>query len=102
MRTNEQLTKDVSEVSKAIGKQGLFADGSIVDAPDFPAGCIIGLQALQSAFFRPNMLFLRLPAEESRFKEYGEVMVQANRTGVGVVMLALESGTQHPDGDSQG
>lgn len=88
-RTTEVLTEDVAELSKAISKHGLFTDGSIVDAPDFPAGCIIGLQALQSAFFRPNMLFLRLPAQKERFKEYGEVMVQANRTGVGVVMLAL-------------
>lgn len=88
-RSAEQLSADVDELGKAITKHGLYTDGSIVDAPDFPAGCVIGLQALQSAFFRPNMLFLRLPAEEARFKEYGQVMMQAHRTGVGVVMLAL-------------
>jgi solute carrier family 12 sodium/potassium/chloride transporter 2 len=88
-RTTEQLAGDVDELTHAIAKHGVFSDGSIVDATDFPSGCIVGLQALQSAFFRPNMLFLRLPAEKERFKEYGEVMVQANKTGVGVVMLAI-------------
>ena len=88
-RSPSELGSDVSELSGSIKKQGVYADGSIVDASSFPAGCIIGLQALQSAFFRPNILFLRMPADEARFREYGEVMVQANKTGVGVMMLAL-------------
>lgn len=88
-RSVTELQNEAETLAQSLHKHGVFADASLVDAPDFPGGCIIGLQALQSAFFRPNMLFLRMPAEEERFNEYGEVMVQANRTGVGVVMLAL-------------
>jgi solute carrier family 12 (sodium/potassium/chloride transporter), member 2 len=88
-RTVDELKKDVGELSASITKQGVFSDGSIVEASGFSEGCIIGLQALQSAFFRPNMLFLRLPAEAERFRDYGKVMVQAHQTGVGVVMLAI-------------
>lgn len=88
-RSVGELKTDVRDLSHTIRKQGVFSDGSIVDATDYHAGCIVGLQALQSAFFRPNMLYLRMPADEARFREYGEVMVQAHNTGVGVVMLAL-------------
>lgn len=85
------LRPEIEALGALFQKNGVFANWSIVKCRTFSGGCVIGLQALQSAFFRPNMLFLRLPADEARFREYGEVMVQAHKTGVGVAMFGLHT-----------
>lgn len=88
-----ELRSGAKDLTETLCSQGVFANSSIVEAATFPAGCIIGLQALQSAFFRPNVLFLRFPADEARFREYGEVIVQAHKTGVGVALFAIHRKT---------
>lgn len=92
-RSVAELKPEVQELNRSLNDQGVFTDSSIVDSDTFPGGCVIGLQALQSAFFRPNILFLRFPAEEARFQEYGQIIVQAHQTGVGVALFAIHRKT---------
>jgi solute carrier family 12 sodium/potassium/chloride transporter 2 len=71
----------------------LFSSYSIIDSAGFTEGILVGLQALQSAFFRPNLLFLTLPEKTERHAEFGKVIVEARRTGVGVLFLGLHPKT---------
>ncbi len=70
-------------------KQGVMATSSIVDTAGFGAGTVTGLQALGSAFFRPNVLLLNLPTDTGRFEEFRELIREASRLGVGVMLVAL-------------
>jgi len=87
--TPGELRPRVEDLGKAFKTRRVFATWSIVDTPSYTAGVLNGLQALQSAFFRPNILFLRMPDNAARFEEFGDIIMQAHETGVGVLMLAM-------------
>lgn len=84
----DELRPRVQKLGRAFQKH-IFSNWSIVDAAGFTAGILAGLQALQSAFFRPNLLFMTLPEEEERYPEFREIIVQARRDGVGILFLGL-------------
>jgi hypothetical protein len=85
----EELRPRVERLSGSFRRQGVFCASSVVETPDFTSGVVTSLQALQSAFFRPNVLFLTAPAEEAQQPVYGEIVQNAHRTGVGVLLLSL-------------
>jgi len=70
-------------------KNGVMATSSIVDTAGFIPGTVTGLQALGSAFFRPNILLLNFPRDPARREELGEVIREANRLEVGVLLIAM-------------
>lgn len=88
-RSVQELRPPVESLGESLQAKGVFTSHSIVATEGFAAGVMTSLQALQSAFFRPNMLFLSLPENEERFAEVGSIIVQAHKTGVGVLLLGL-------------
>jgi solute carrier family 12 sodium/potassium/chloride transporter 2 len=87
---------DVAEVSGRIRTIGLelrerdvFTTWSVLDRAGFEEGIVVGLQALGSAFFRPNIVFARLPPDASRIAELRRVVVEARRQGVAVLLLGV-------------
>lgn len=90
-RSIETLQPEVQELAHSFEQKQLFTSSSIVDSAGFTAGVMNGLQALQSAFFRPNILFLTLPDDAERDSEFGDIIVQAHNTGVGVMMAGMHS-----------
>ncbi len=87
--TPQHLRPRVDALNAALLDREVFATCTVIDTPSFTTGVMNGLQALQGAFFRPNILFLRMPESAARFAEFGDVIVQANDTGVGILLLAL-------------
>ncbi|MFH1763262.1 MAG: sodium transporter, partial [Gemmatimonadota bacterium] len=55
----------------------------------YTTGIVTGLQALGSAFFHPNILFLPLLKDVSRHPELEEVIREARRLKVGIMVLGL-------------
>jgi solute carrier family 12 (sodium/potassium/chloride transporter), member 2 len=88
-RTLERLQGRIEELGNAFHEGGVYCTWSVVEEDEFGQGTIAGLQALQSAFFRPNMLFLTLPELKDRHDEFAEMIMQARRTRVGVALLGL-------------
>ena len=83
------LEPRLKRLATAFGKADLFCTWSIVNSADFGTATIAGLQALQSAFFRPNVLFLSPPTGEDGHFVHRQVMEQAQATGVGVLYLQM-------------
>ena len=86
------LREQLADVGEDLRDRGLFSTWAYVECDSFANGCIHGLQALQSAFFRPNVIFLTLPRHRERYEEYSRIIVKAHETGVGVLFLG-----RHPD-----
>ncbi len=86
---SEELRPKVEKLGRSFRKKKLFATWSIVDSAGFTAGILAGLQALQSAFFRPNLLFMTLPEDEERYDQFREILVHARRSGIGILFLGL-------------
>ncbi|MBW2459312.1 MAG: hypothetical protein JRI68_32770, partial [Deltaproteobacteria bacterium] len=92
--TTEELRPKVEKLGHAFEREGLFCTWSLVDSAAYTTGILTGLQALQSAFFKPNVLFLTLPDEQERHDEFREIIVQAQRDDVGVLFFG-----RHPEMD---
>ena len=88
-----ELTPRVQELARSLREAGLFTSSSVIDSTDFPTGVVAGLQALGSAFFRPNVLFLGFPRlTEHAAEQQGELrglLAEARRLRVGVIVCAL-------------
>lgn len=77
----------IRELADSFNEAGVLSSWSIIGATSFQQGVMNGLETLQGAFFRPNTLFLALPEDPERFDELGKTIVDAKRTGVGVMLL---------------
>ncbi|MGD2047678.1 MAG: sodium transporter, partial [Gemmatimonadota bacterium] len=86
--TAGNLTPRVENLTRSFQKAGVMTTASIIDSAGFTEGIVTGLQALRSAFFRPNVLFLKLPeAGLEGHSEIAEVMHEAERLKIGVMLL---------------
>ena len=89
-----QSRKELLDITEGLAsdfhEDEMFSTWSVVDTPSFTDGVMNSLQALQSAFFRPNVLFLTVPHPDAgREQEFSKVIVQAHETGVGVILLGM-------------
>ncbi len=87
--TVTELVPRFQRLCASFQKNGVMATSSIVDTAGFVPGTLTGLQALGSAFFRPNILLLNFPRDPARREEFGEVIREANRLDVGVLLVAM-------------
>ncbi|MGK7874346.1 MAG: sodium transporter [Xenococcaceae cyanobacterium] len=89
--TVEELSLRIDDLSVSLRKRGIFTTSSVLDVTAEVVGIIAALQALQSAFFRPNVLFLRFPEDPARWNQMLPVFEEARRLGVGVMLFGLHS-----------
>jgi len=90
--------EDVVDVSTRMGKltgefrkKGVFTTYSVLDSADLETGVVAGLQALRSAFFRPNVLFVTLPKSGS-VESLERLWRESRRLRVGLALFA-----DHPE-----
>jgi solute carrier family 12 sodium/potassium/chloride transporter 2 len=85
----EKLSLQIQELASSFRHHQLLTTISVMKVGLENEGIISALQALQSAFFRPNILFLRFPNESSHWDELLPVFEEAKRLQVGVMLLGL-------------
>ena len=83
------LTPRIKALGQVLQRHGILTTASTVDSADYITGIVAGLQALGSAFFRPNILFLHLPRNVERHPELRTVISEAARLKIGVMLLGL-------------
>lgn len=83
------LTPRIKALVEMLQRHGILTTSSTIDSADYITGIVTGLQALGSAFFRPNILFLHLPRNVARHPELRTVIREANRLNIGVMLLGL-------------
>ena len=84
------LSRRMDALSRQFRRKRVFTTQSVLDSTDMVTGVIAGLQALKSAFFRPNILFMDLGPEETD-EELRDLHRATRRGGVGLALMA-----QHP------
>lgn len=87
-----QLQSQIRELSGSLRKRNVFTMASVIDLGQTPTTAILSaLQTLQSVFFRPNVLFLRLPKESSHWEDMQPIFAEARNFNTGVMLLGLHS-----------
>ncbi len=80
------LTEELEAISKAFREKDVFSSSSVIHTDEFAKGINYGNQALQGAFFRPNIVFLNLQHHDDYENELRPVMKEAIRLEVGVLL----------------
>jgi hypothetical protein len=80
-------------LSYAFRRQGVFSSFTVIDTEDYGDGLVKSMQALRGAFFRPNVLFLPIPAPdmagaEAREEAYRRAIDEARRQATGTLVYA--------------
>ena len=87
--TVEDLSLRIEDLSAALRRRGVFTTWSVLAVHESAAGILAALQTLQGTFFRPNVLFLRLPDNPVLWQPTIPVFEEARRLNVGVLLLGL-------------
>ena len=89
--TVEDLSPKIANLSAALQRRGVFTTYSTIETSSDAIGIMGAMQSLQSAFFRPNVLFLRSPTELEHWERILPVVAEARRLKMGVMLLSLHA-----------
>jgi amino acid transporter len=84
----EVLDRQIDTLTHSFRDRGIFASATVIDAGGFADGMRAGMQALRGAFFRPNIVFLRMPDSPEREQDYHSIIREADREEVGTLLYA--------------
>ena len=81
----------IKKLAAAFRRRGIFTTFSLLKFQTPAEGILVILQSSQSTFFRPNILFLRVPEKPTDWEQLQPVFAEAKRLEVGVMLFG-----QHP------
>lgn len=85
---DRNLSQPLMNYSEAFQKRGVFSSWTVINTDRFADGVNFGNQALRGAFFKPNIIFLNLGADEMPINDYRAIIHEAIRLELGVLIYA--------------
>ncbi len=82
------LLSRLPEMSQGFQDEGIFSSWTIIGSVEFGKNLITGIEALTGSFFRPGILFLRLPETRERDDDIREIIRTAALHGMGVLLFS--------------
>ncbi|PEN08312.1 Na-K-Cl cotransporter [Longimonas halophila] len=82
------MDTEIETLTHSFRERGVFASSTVLDVGDFAGSVCAAMQALRSAFFRPNTVFLRLPESNTREDEQQVIIREAEREEIAVMIYA--------------
>lgn len=91
-----ELEEELPDLIESLEAEDIFAYSTLVTMKDFKSDLITSMQAMSGSFLRPNILFLPLPAKDGRLDQadVGEIIKQAKKSGLGVILFAEHNQTR--------
>ncbi|WP_142786143.1 amino acid permease [Changchengzhania lutea] len=86
-----KLIEQLEDISASFRIKGVFSSSTVIHADQFANGINYGSQALQGAFFRPNIMFLNLQDHDDYENELKPVMTESIRLEIGILLFNLHS-----------
>ncbi len=83
---NPNFRDQLAALSESFRKKGVFSSWSVIHSDDFAKGVNYGNQALQGAFFKPNIVFLNLQQHDDYETELRPVIKECIRLEIGVLL----------------
>ncbi len=96
-RNYDELTRNLPDLAARLEDDSVFATWTVVRAADFSENVAAGLQALGGAFFRSNMLFLRLTANRERDEEMARLVQDARTYDLGALIYVAPEPAEGDD-----
>jgi amino acid transporter len=86
--SNRQLQEKLIQVADSFKKRGVYSSTSLIKTDHFSQGVNFGNQALSSAFFKPNIIFLSLMEPAKNIEEFPSIIEESGDLGLGVILFA--------------
>lgn len=89
--TVQDVTPRITKLGEQFRSRSVFTTWSVIDSAGFTEGIVTGLQALRSAFFRPNLVMLTLSHDVGKDVELSSVIKEAKRLKIGLALIGMHS-----------
>ncbi|MCH2022174.1 MAG: amino acid permease [Saprospiraceae bacterium] len=83
----EELSTSLFSISQAFQKRGVFGSWSVLRTNEFAKGVNFGIQALEGAFFNPNIVYLNLRKCNESPEELSTIIKEAIFSKIGVLLF---------------
>ncbi len=83
---NDRLINFLPEVARRLKKSGIATQHAFVDGQDFAETMNISMQALNTAFFKPNTIFMPVDGNAHVHESYEKVIGLAGKNNYGVML----------------
>jgi hypothetical protein len=90
---NNSLSTKLEDVSASFREKGVFSSSTVIHTNEFANGINYGIQALNGAFFKPNIMFLNLQDHDDYENELKPVMKESMRLEIGILLFNLHATT---------
>lgn len=90
---SSEFSEQLESISASFREKGVFSSSTVIHAEQFANGINYGSQALQGAFFRPNIMFLNLQDHDDYDNELKPVMKESMRLEIGILLFNLHTTT---------
>ncbi|MFD2726060.1 amino acid permease [Hyunsoonleella rubra] len=88
---HSKLALELERISASFREKGVFSSSTVIHAKQFANGINYGSQALQGAFFKPNIMFLNLQSHDDYNNEIKPVMKESIRLEIGILLFNLHA-----------
>lgn len=88
---HSKLAEQLENISASFRTKGVFSSSTVIHTDQFANGINYGSQALQGAFFRPNIMFLNLQDHDDYDIELIPVMKESIRLEIGILLFNLHT-----------
>jgi len=82
------LAKELEEISASFRQKEVFSSSSVIHTDEIANGINYGSQALQGAFFKPNIVFLNMQNHDDYETELRPVIKESIRLEIGVLLYS--------------
>lgn len=86
-KESEGLKNALVPITEAFQKANVFSSWSIMRTEKFAEGVNFGNQALNGAFFKPNIIFLNMLEKKDSVMDYPAIISEAKRLELGVLLF---------------
>jgi len=83
---NSKLAEQLASLSESFRTKGVFSSWTVIHTQEFTKGINYGSQALQGAFFKPNIVFLNLQEHDDYEAELRPIIKESIRLEIGVLL----------------
>lgn len=90
----DALDAAMRETARDFSKEGVYTRWTILSTDDVAQGMILGMQALQGSFFRPNIVFSPVPETPEEETRLRRVVEAAQENDLGVILLGIHPKTR--------
>ncbi len=81
-----KLAEQLENLSESFRTKGVFSSWTVIHTDEFTKGINYGSQALQGAFFKPNIVFLNLQEHDDYEAELRPIIKESIRLQIGVLL----------------